>query len=103
MSSEKKIAASRRNALKSTGPRTREGKAVSRLNALRHGLRASKTILPPEKWEELLKTRDRFLAVQPPENIQQLRALAESACAEWKTLHWREVIESLQQKPGRNN
>ena len=38
MTLERKIAANRRNAKKSTGPRTKAGRATSRHNARRHGL-----------------------------------------------------------------
>jgi hypothetical protein len=38
MSSEKQVAANRRNGLKSQGPRTAAGKGISSRNALRHGL-----------------------------------------------------------------
>ena len=48
MATEKQIAANRRNALKSTGPRSINGKARSRLNATRHGLTASSALLPDE-------------------------------------------------------
>jgi hypothetical protein len=44
MSSFRQIAANRRNALKSTGPRTSEGKQHSRCNAVRHGLTAETVI-----------------------------------------------------------
>ncbi|UVO27595.1 hypothetical protein [Bradyrhizobium arachidis] len=41
MATEKQIAANRKNAARSTGPRTISGKARSRMNALRHGLAAT--------------------------------------------------------------
>jgi len=44
MSSLKQIEANRRNALKSTGPTTEEGKEHSRCNAVRHGLTAETVI-----------------------------------------------------------
>jgi hypothetical protein len=44
MTSYRQIEANRRNALKSTGPRTEAGKQVSRCNAVRHGLTAETVI-----------------------------------------------------------
>jgi hypothetical protein len=40
MATEKQIAANRRNAAKSTGPRTEQGKARAKMNAFRHGFAA---------------------------------------------------------------
>jgi hypothetical protein len=52
MSSLKQIAANRRNALRSTGPTTPEGKERSRCNALRHGLTAETVIAALEDAED---------------------------------------------------
>jgi hypothetical protein len=43
--SDKKAESNRRNAEKSTGPRTEQGKANSRLNALKHGILASQGVI----------------------------------------------------------
>ena len=52
MTSYRQIEANRRNALKSTGPRSEEGKQASRCNALRHGLTAETVIGSLEDAED---------------------------------------------------
>jgi hypothetical protein len=48
MATPAQIAANRANARKSTGPRTPEGKAVSRFNALQHGAGSHSIVIPGE-------------------------------------------------------
>jgi hypothetical protein len=52
MTSHRQIEANRRNALKSTGPRTEAGKQTSRCNAVRHGLTAETVISALEDAED---------------------------------------------------
>src|SRR5580765_1561351 len=52
MTSYRQFQANRRNALKSTGPNTEEGKQKSRRNAVRHGLTAETVIGTLEDAED---------------------------------------------------
>ena len=55
MTSARKTAANRKNAKKSTGPRTPAGKRTASTNALRHGVLATLPVLPGvesvDMWE----------------------------------------------------
>lgn len=53
MATSAQIQANRRNALRSTGPRSVEGKAVSRCNALKTGIQAKLQVIPGEDPAEL--------------------------------------------------
>jgi hypothetical protein len=62
----KKLAANRKNARKSTGPKTPAGKATSSRNAVKHGVLAATPVLPslesPEAWEDHLTNVVKSLA-----------------------------------------
>ncbi len=73
MTSAKKAEANRRNALKSTGPKTPEGKAAVRLNALRHGLLTQQILLPGEDEDALRELDERLRAeLQPVGELENL-------------------------------
>jgi hypothetical protein len=58
MASEKQVAANLANAKPSTGPKTKEGKSRSRINAWKHGLTAQTVTIAaedPQKFEALRK------------------------------------------------
>ena len=60
MTSDKQTRANRRNALKSTGPTTPEGKATASQNALTHGLLSREVLLPGEDGAALVELSGRL-------------------------------------------
>lgn len=73
MATQRQIDANRRNAQKSTGPRTAAGKARARLNPLKHGLTAQTVVLPFESAADFETLRDDVLQdLQPRSTTQQI-------------------------------
>jgi hypothetical protein len=66
MTSEKQIRANRRNAQKSTGPKTDEGKAEVRGNALKHGLLSQDALLPIEDEAAFIELSERLRSEAQP-------------------------------------
>ena len=53
--SEARIAANRKNAALSTGPKTSEGKEKSRANSFKHGLSGDGVVIPESDYEEVAR------------------------------------------------
>ena len=66
MATEAKILANRRNAQKSTGPRTPEGRAAISQNAIKHGFLAQKDIISSESQADFELYRRQLLAELAP-------------------------------------
>ncbi len=61
-----------RNAQKSTGPRTPEGKSRSRFNAVKHGMTAKTLVLPDEDADVLQMRVETWIAdLQPQNDVEQ--------------------------------
>ncbi len=66
MASEAQIAANRRNAQKSTGPKSEAGKAKAAQNALRHGLTAKKLVIFDESEDDFAAFHDEMRGTLAP-------------------------------------
>ena len=75
---EQRVAANRTNAAKSTGPRTKEGKAIAARNAVKHGLLCDEVRIgefPDEVREVFNVFRDMLLSrLEPEGQVEQLLA-----------------------------
>jgi hypothetical protein len=84
MATLKQFEANRRNAQKSTGPKTPEGKAVISMNALRHGLRARTVVLPGENREEFTQLCDDLEVEWHPQSRTEQFYVEQMAVSQWK-------------------
>ena len=95
MATDKQIQANRRNAQRSTGPRSAQGKAASRWNALKSGIDAQLEILPgedPQAHAALVQSfRDAYRPAHPAE-CHLVDALAN---AEWQLRRLRRLEANL--------
>lgn len=85
----KQLAANRRNAQKSTGPRTPEGREASKMNALKHAILSKEVLVNglvlQESSEELEALHRRFW-----EDLQPVGVVEEMLVDQIVTAHWRQ-------------
>jgi hypothetical protein len=97
MPTAKQRAASRANAQKSTGPRTSAGKAISRFNALKHGIYAVHQIMFDEKAEDLAELAAEYHEHHSPANADQRFLVDTLVHNEWRLRRTRRVEAELWQ------
>jgi len=84
MTSQARIDANRRNAMRSTGPRTAEGKARSRLNGLTHGFRSDQLLLPTEDGAAFQDLLDTWMDDWRPNSAARRDLVERAAVAAWR-------------------
>ena len=84
MATPAQIVANRANAQKSTGPRSAEGKAASRFNALKHGLDARSAVLPGENPDDYQALADAYDADFQPATPEERFHVDTMIRADWQ-------------------
>src|SRR5919112_1694309 len=84
MTSEKQSRGKGRNAQKSTGPTTSEGRPAVRHNALKHGLLAEDVLLLGEDKDELRALGERMVAELQPEGELEVMMVEKVVAARWR-------------------
>ncbi len=91
MTTQKQIEANRRNAKQSTGPKSTKGKAVTKLNALKHGILAKQVLIPGEIQNEFFDLRQRFLDDLKPDGILERELVDQMVTTFWRLRRVRQV------------
>src|SRR6266542_5077546 len=84
MTSVRQLEANRHNALKSTGPKTENGKQRSRRNALRHGFTAETVIEPLESPDEYRAFEDAIVTEYLPQTPVEQELVRRLASLFWR-------------------
>jgi hypothetical protein len=82
--SQDRITANRANALKSTGPKTHEGKATSKMNAVKHGILSREVLVSGEDHQELTALQEWF-----QEDLQPVGPMEVMLVGQIVATHWR--------------
>src|SRR5262245_15195000 len=109
MATPAQITANRLNAQKSTGPRSDEGKAASRFNALKHAASAQSRIIPGEEDSALAELAAAYERQFQPVGPEERLLLEKIVAADWTQRRMRrleaEVLNALidEQDPSEEN
>ena len=95
MSTVKQIEANRRNAQKSTGPRTDEGKAAVALNALQHGLYSASLLLPEEDQSRFDALCQEHADFYQPQNLEETDLVQEIVCGKWELIRFNLIKQGV--------
>jgi len=99
MATEAQISANRRNAAKSTGPKTTQDKAIVAQNAITHGLLARQNVIAGEDQQEFDLHRSQFLDELAPAGKMETAFAERLVSLTWRLLRaerqQNEVFESL--------
>jgi len=93
--SQRQIEANRANALKSTGPRSEEGKRSSSRNAIKHGFFARDLVIPGEDPQELSELKTSLLKRLNPRDALELTMVDQIVADLWKLRRVRKAERDL--------
>ncbi len=84
MTTQKQIEANRRNSRSSTGPKTRTGKAASKMNAMKHGLLATDLIVRDEDPVEFTRLLENLVDEFQPQGPLEEQLVERVAACMWR-------------------
>jgi hypothetical protein len=82
--SQDRLTANRANAQKSTGPRTPEGRAASKMNAVKHGILSREVLVSGEDHQELTALQEWFQEELQPVGPMEVMLLGQIVATHWR-------------------